>query len=163
MENESQNVDRWQKFLIPIILFTIPIVVITFLYVSKTSSPEYDAAAIKAKIEQAHNEMIERQIASTKWIPKDFVGWDRDIAYKWVEDPDCDYFSVCAAIQVVTNIDCPRNIYAELTLMDEDYVQYDYTNDLQGSLLKGSIAELTFNWAPDGKFAHFKVSKINCN
>ena len=131
-----------------VILSVVLISVLAFLYISKTNSPSYQA---------------EQQIESTKWIPSGFESWDEEIAYKWVEKPDCRTYSVCTAIQVVANVDCPRNIYAELTLMDENYVQYDYTNNLQSSLSTGSIAELTFNWAPDGKFAHFKVSKINCN
>lgn len=101
--------------------------------------------------------------STTSWVPSDFTSWDQDLAYKWVDDPTCNTYSVCAAIQVISNKDCTNNLYAELTLQDKDYVQYDYTNDSQGSLLKGSKAELTFNFPPDDRFAHFKLSKISCH
>lgn len=100
--------------------------------------------------------------SSTAWIPSGFDSWNSEIAYKWVEDPICDTYSVCAAIQIVANKDCPNNLYAELTLQDANYVQYDYTNDSQGSLYKGNKAELTFNFQADNRFAHFEISKISC-
>jgi hypothetical protein len=62
----------------------------------------------------------------------------------------------------VTNRDCPNDIYAELLLQDKNYVQYDYTNDSQGSLKKGSISELTFEFAPDPRFKNWDISKISC-
>jgi hypothetical protein len=100
---------------------------------------------------------------STNWIPKDFESWNSDIAYKWVENPTCEQDSVCAAIQVVANRDCLNNLYGELLLQDKNLVQYDYTNDSQGSLTRGSTAELTFNFPADARFAHFKISKISCH
>jgi hypothetical protein len=99
---------------------------------------------------------------STAWVPTGYDLWDSEVAYKWADDPTCDTYSVCAAIRVVANKDCLSNLYAELTIQDENYVQYDYTNDSQGSLYRGDIAELTFNFPPDERFAHFKVSKISC-
>ena len=99
---------------------------------------------------------------STAWVPAGYDLWDSEVAYKWADDPTCDTYSVCAAIRVVANKDCLSNLYAELTIQDENYVQYDYTNDSQGSLYRGDIAELTFNFPPDDRFAHFKVSKISC-
>ena len=99
---------------------------------------------------------------TTNWVPDGFDIWETDVAYKWVDNPKCDYSSVCAAIQVVANKECSNNLYAELILQDKDYVQYDYTNDSQGSLTRGSTAELTFNFPPDEIFAHFKLSKISC-
>jgi len=99
---------------------------------------------------------------TTSWMPDEFDLWDTDVAYKWVENPTCNSYSVCAAIQVIANKDCPNNLYAELILQNKDYVQYDYTNDSQGSLTRGSTAELTFNFPPDDRFAHFKLSKISC-
>ena len=101
-------------------------------------------------------------VSNTAWVPKGFDLWNNEIAYKWVEDPICNTYSVCAAIQVNSNQECPNNLYAELILQDKNYVQYDYTNDSQGSLAKGSTAELTFNFAPDERFAHFDLSKISC-
>jgi hypothetical protein len=100
--------------------------------------------------------------SSTSWVPSGFTAWNADVAYKWVDNPKCDDGSVCAAIQVKANKDCPNNLYAELLLQDKKYVQYDYTNDSQGSLMQGNTAELTFNFPPDGKFAHFELSKISC-
>jgi hypothetical protein len=99
---------------------------------------------------------------STSWIPAGFTSWDQEVAYKWVENATCNSYSVCAAVQVVANKDCTNNLYAELILQDKNYVQYDYTNDSQGSLSRGSTAELTFNFPPDERFAHFKLSKISC-
>ena len=96
------------------------------------------------------------------WVPAEFEKWDSNIAYKWVDDPECNAYSVCAAIRVIANVECPNSIYAELILQDKDYVQYDYTNESQGSLTKGSTAELTFNFEPNERFAHFKLSKISC-
>jgi hypothetical protein len=96
------------------------------------------------------------------WVPAEFEKWDSNIAYKWVEDPQCDAYSVCAAIRVIANVECPNSIYAELILQDKDYVQYDYTIESQGSLTKRSTAELTFNFEPNERFAHFKLSKISC-
>jgi len=99
---------------------------------------------------------------STSWIPTGFTSWDQEVAYKWVDNPTCNSYSVCAAVQVIANKDCTNNLYAELILQDKDYVQYDYTNDSQGSLSRGSTAVLTFNFPPDERFAHFKLSKISC-
>lgn len=98
----------------------------------------------------------------SSWIPSGYERWDSTIAYKWVDNAECDTYSVCAGIRVTTNVDCPNSLYAELLLQDKDYVQYDYTNESQGSLSKGSTAELTFNFEPTEKFAHFKLSKISC-
>jgi hypothetical protein len=100
--------------------------------------------------------------STTSWIPAGFTSWDQEVAYKWVDNPTCNSYSVCAAVQVVANVDCSNNLYAELILQDKNYVQYDYTNDSQGSLSRGSTAELTFNFPPDDRFAHFKLSKISC-
>ena len=96
------------------------------------------------------------------WVPVGFEKWDSVIAYKWVDDPQCNSYSVCAAIRVIANVECPNSLYAELILQDKDYVQYDYTNESQGSLTRGSTAELTFNFEPNERFAHFKLSKISC-
>jgi hypothetical protein len=96
------------------------------------------------------------------WVPAGFEKWDSDIAYKWVDDALCNSYSVCAAIRVIANVECPNSLYAELILQDKDYVQYDYTNEYQGSLTRGSTAELTFNFEPDERFAHFKLSRISC-
>ena len=96
------------------------------------------------------------------WVPAEFERWDSDIAYKWVDNPQCNSYSVCAAIRVIANVECPNSLYAELILQDKDYVQYDYTNDSQGSLSRGSTAELMFNFEPNERFAHFKLSKISC-
>lgn len=101
--------------------------------------------------------------SDSSWIPAGFDSWDENLAYKWVENPTCNDYSTCAAIQVVSNVECPSNLYAELILQDENYVQYNYTNDSQGSLSKGSTAELTFNFLPDERFSHFKLSKISCH
>jgi len=100
--------------------------------------------------------------SAASWVPNDFDSWDSEVAYKWVDNPTCNSYSVCAAIQVVSKRDCPNNLYAELILQDKNYVQYSYTNDSQGSLSEGSIAELTFNFESDPRFAHFKLSKISC-
>lgn len=100
--------------------------------------------------------------SAVSWIPAGYDKWNSNIAYSWVENPTCNTYSVCAAIRVTADIDCPNNLYAELTLQDKNYVQYDYTNNSQGSLFKGDIAELTFNFEPSPRFAHFKVSKISC-
>jgi hypothetical protein len=102
-------------------------------------------------------------VSASSWIPSGFESWDANVAYKWVDNPTCNSYSTCAAIQVVTNKDCPNNLYGELILQDKDYVQYSYTNDSQGSLSVGSTAELTFNFAPDARFANFKLSKISCH
>jgi hypothetical protein len=100
---------------------------------------------------------------SSSWIPAGFESWDSNVAYKWVDNPTCQQGLVCAAIQVVANKDCPNNLYAELLLQDKNYVQYDYTNDSQGSLSRGNTAELTFNFPADARFANFKISKISCH
>lgn len=149
-DNFRQEISKIKKREIALLVFALLIVFqLASNYFSNTSntSGTYQTGSLSS---------------TTSWMPTGFTSWDQEVAYKWVDDPTCDTYSVCAAVQVVANKDCMNNLYAELILQDKNYVQYDYTNDSQGSLSKGSTAELTFNFPPDERFAHFKLSKISC-
>jgi hypothetical protein len=135
----------------------IALLVIAVLVVLQIASSYFDKSPSTSRDYQTGS-----VTTNTSWIPAEFTSWDQEVAYKWVDNPTCNSYSVCAAVQVVANKDCSNNLYAELILQDENYVQYDYTNDSQGSLTRGSIAELTFNFPSDDRFAHFKLSKISC-
>jgi|LauGreDrversion4_2_1035121.scaffolds.fasta_scaffold507003_2 hypothetical protein len=149
-ENFREEISKLKKREIALIVFGVLIVyqvASSYFDSGSSSSNSYTTGAVTT---------------STNWIPAGFTSWDQEVAYKWVDNPTCNSYSVCAAVQVVANKDCSNNLYAELILQDKDYVQYDYTNDSQGSLTRGSTAELTFNFPPDDRFAHFKLSKISC-
>jgi hypothetical protein len=149
-DNFRQEISKIKKREIALLIFAVLIVFqLASNYFSNTSNTSggYQTGSVSSP---------------SSWVPTGFTSWDQEVAYKWVDDPTCDTYSVCAAVQVVANKDCTSNLYAELILQDKNYVQYDYTNDSQGSLSKGSTAELTFNFPPDERFAHFKLSKISC-
>ena len=146
--SETENVPPDRKFKVSHII-VIGIVVLTIIgWASGGSNSDSSSSG---------------NVVDNSWIPSGFESWDANVAYKWVDNPTCNSYDTCAAIQVVSNKDCPNNLYGELILQDKDYVQYSYTNDSQGSLRKGSTAELTFNFAPDARFANFELSKISCH
>jgi len=149
-ENFREEISKLKKREIALIIFAVLIVyqlVSNYFESDSSSSSNYTKSAVTS---------------TTSWVQAGFTAWDQEGAYKWVENATCNSYSVCAAVQVVANKDCTNNLYAELILQDKNYVQYDYTNDSQGSLSRGSTAELTFNFPPDERFAHFKLSKISC-
>lgn len=146
--SETENVSPDRKFKVSHII-VIGIVVLTIIgWASGGSNSDSSSSG---------------NVVDNSWIPSGFESWDANVAYKWVDNPTCNSYDTCAAIQVVSNKDCPNNLYGELILQDKDFVQYSYTNDSQGSLRKGSTAELTFNFAPDARFANFELSKISCH
>ena len=150
LENIRAEISKMKKREIALLVFVVLVVFqIASSYFEKSSSTSSDNQTDSVK-------------TNTNWIPTGFTSWDQEVAYKWVDNPTCNSYSVCVAVQVVASKDCSNNLYAELILQDKNYVQYDYTNDSQGSLTRGSTAELTFNFPADDRFAHFKLSKISC-
>ena len=150
--NPRRNLKAWQKV-------AIAFIVLAIIGQVTSSNSNSDTSGYKT-IPGTGSSTSSSE--GTSWKPEGFDYWDSEVAYKWVENPSCNSYSVCAAIQVIANRDCPNNLYAELLLQDKNYVQYDYTNEAQGSLSKGNTAELTFNFEPSERFAHFKLSKISC-
>jgi hypothetical protein len=148
-ENFRSEISKMKKREIALIVFAV-------LVVYQIASSYFDSSP------KTSSGYTTGSVATTNWVPSGFTSWDQEVAYMWAENPTCNSYSVCAAIQVVANKDCTNNLYAELIIQDKNYVQYDYTNDSQGSLSRGSIAELTFNFPADERFAHFKLSKISC-
>ena len=67
------------------------------------------------------------------------------IAYKWAENPDCDYFDCFGMTIRADTVSCPGGVYAEINLLDADGTVVDYGNDLVGSLVQGQKAKLIFN------------------
>lgn len=153
----GENLNNFRKELSKLKKREIALLVFGILVVYQVAAGYFGSNSSVSVESRNSTEMV------TSWVPNGFEIWQSDVAYKWVDKPTCNAYSVCAAIQVVSNKDCPNNLYAELILQNKDYVQYDYTNDSQGSLTRGSTAELTFNFPPDNRFAHFKLSKISCH
>jgi hypothetical protein len=85
--------------------------------------------------------------ASLPWYPRGFYEWSDNLAWQWVDNPSCDYFT-CWQMRVVTRDGCPSGLYAEINIKRGGTV-VDYSNDALGSLGPGETALLEFTDASD--------------
>jgi hypothetical protein len=93
------------------------------------------------------------------WYPRDYYEWGDNLAWQWVENPACDYFS-CWQIRVRTLDGCPSGLYAEINIKSGGTVT-DYSNDALGSLGAGETALLTFTDTSDSSDTA-TLTEINC-
>jgi len=83
------------------------------------------------------------------------------VAFKWADNPNCDYFSCFGMTVIADSANCPNGFYAELNLLDSSGAIVGYTNDSVGSLRLGQKAKLIFNFTDDDvKTA--EISKFSC-
>ena len=103
------------------------------------------------------------KVIDNSWIPSGFIGWDQNVAYSYIENPDCSYSdSLCVGIQVISKNGCPNNLYGEISIEDKKGVQIGYTNDTLSNLSPLSKGELIFDILEWERFGGFKLSKISC-
>jgi hypothetical protein len=97
--------------------------------------------------------------ASLPWYPRGFYEWDDNVAWRWVDDPYCDYFT-CWQMRVTTRDGCPSGLYAEINIKRGGTV-VDYSNDALGSLGPGETALLEFTDTSESGGTGF-LTEINC-
>jgi hypothetical protein len=118
-------------------------------------------------VQEGDNQITESNsgtnVIDNSWIPSGFIGWDQNVAYTYIENPDCSYSdSLCVGIQVVSKNGCPNNLYGEISIEDKNGVQIGYTNDTLSNLSPLSKGELIFDILKWERFGGFKLSKISC-
>lgn len=100
----------------------------------------------------------------TSWIPAEFNSWvdDSNVAWRWLDSKEFECTGdSCWGMMVVTKNGCPRNLYAEISILDKSQVQIGYTNDTLSSALPMQKSKLVFNSYE--KSAHSaRLSKISC-
>jgi len=99
----------------------------------------------------------------TGWIPADFIPYDKNVAYTFIDEPDCTYSeSLCIGIQVVSKTGCPNSLYGEMSYKDKSGTRIGYSNDSLNSLPAGAKGELIFDILDWERFGGFDAPKINC-
>lgn len=99
----------------------------------------------------------------TGWIPADFIPYDKNVAYTFIDEPDCTYSeSLCIGIQVVSKTGCPNSLYGEMSYKDKSGTRIGYSNDSLNSLPAGAKGELIFDILDWERFGGFDAPKISC-
>lgn len=99
----------------------------------------------------------------TTWIPAGFISYDKNVAYTFIDEPDCTYSeALCIGIQVVSKTGCPNSLYGEMSYKDKNGTRIGYSNDSLSSLPAGAKGELIFDILDWERFGGFDPPKINC-
>lgn len=94
------------------------------------------------------------------WFPSGYTEFSAGIAYKWVGGT-CQLGDYCWHMSVITENDCPSDLYAEINILDAAGNVVDYTNDAVPYLAAGTKAVLefsTYNSSADKG----QLTKIDC-
>lgn len=91
--------------------------------------------------------------------PAGFETWEDGIAWRYVQDPDCDYGG-CWQVEVVTRDGCPDGLYVALNILDGETV-VGTTNDLIGSVAPDEVARLTLTTFEEGPRSG-RLTEITC-
>ncbi|WP_159601284.1 hypothetical protein [Agromyces humi] len=77
-------------------------------------------------------------------IPDGFEDTGMGVAYRFVDDPQCDVLT-CVQVELVAYDDCPTSVYVQGNTVDDAGTVYGLTNDLLGPIRSGerAIATLT--------------------
>lgn len=95
-------------------------------------------------------------IASGSTLPKvDGVAW------KWADNPDCDYFGCFGMTVRADDQPCPNGLYVEINLLDGKGNVIGYSNDTVGSLSLGQKAKLIFD-VTDNDVKSAELTDISC-
>jgi hypothetical protein len=99
---------------------------------------------------------------SIPWYPDGYTEWSGDstLAWKWTSG-SCELGDYCWHVQVITQLGCSSNLYAELNLIDGSDNIVGYTNDLTGSLQPNSRAILEFSSYQDG-VSSGRLTELSC-
>ena len=97
------------------------------------------------------------------WIPDGFKEWDDNIAFRFVEGKKCsiDIAEACAHYEVFTRYGCSDTLYMEVSFLDEDGTQVDWSNDTAKGMEPGEKAILEFV-SFEETAEKVKVAKISC-
>lgn len=129
------------------------------LWICKLSGRHRDASSRLRQLDQRLLD-ITNLARSVPWYPREFTEWDDNIAWQWVDDPSCDYFS-CSQMIVIARDGCPSGLYAEVNFKSGGTV-VGYSNDALGSLGAGENAILTFTDTSDYGSVTTWLTEINC-
>ncbi|HVX07180.1 hypothetical protein [Humibacter sp.] len=96
------------------------------------------------------------------WFPKGYqvTGQDDNVAYEWVQDPQCTSFVKCTQANIVVNEDCPT-LYLEVSTETSDGVAVGYSNDVLSGLHVGDRGLMTFN-VTDEAASKVAIDKVTC-
>jgi hypothetical protein len=100
-------------------------------------------------------------VVDNSWVPSDFTVYDGNIAYKYIDDPNCT-LDFCVGIIVVSKVGCPNTLYAEMSIKDKNGVQIEYSNDALNGLPAGGKGELIFDILEWERFGGFDSPEITC-
>ncbi|MFE6967005.1 hypothetical protein ACFVAJ_17975 [Agromyces sp. NPDC057679] len=82
------------------------------------------------------------------------------LAYKFVDDAQCDYLS-CVQVELYAYGDCPTSVYLEGSTIDGAGTVYGMTNDLLGPLRSGDTAIATLTIVDDAATG-VRLNEITC-
>jgi len=104
---------------------------------------------------------IQTLAASRPWYPEGFEETSfAGFAYKNISNQGCSYsFGSCAKFKIVSQTDCPSNLYVKTNLLDNDTV-IDWSNDT-ASVRAGQVALMETTFTADGG-DHWQIVEINC-
>lgn len=104
---------------------------------------------------------IQTLAASTPWYPEGFEETSfAGFAYKNVSNQGCSYsFGSCAKFKIVSQTDCPSNLYVKTNLLDNGTV-IDWSND-SASVRAGQVALMETTFTADGG-NQWQIVEINC-
>jgi len=129
------------------------------LWICKLSA-DYRRTASQLNALDSRGIRISTMAANVPWYPRDFSGWNDNLALRWVDDPACDYFS-CSQLIVLTRDGCPTGLYVEANFKSNGTV-VDYGNDALGSLDPGESAILTLTSTSEYGGLTTVITEVNC-
>lgn len=86
------------------------------------------------------------------------------VATEWVDPRRSDCRSSgtrCWVLNVVTEQDCPRGLYASVTLLDEGGANVGWTNDSAQGVQAGEVTRMVFRTYERGSLSP-RIAEINC-
>jgi hypothetical protein len=100
----------------------------------------------------------------TSWIPTEFNSWtdDPNVAWRWLNSKEFECTGdSCWGMMVIAKNGCPKNLYAEISILDKAEVQVGYSNDTVSSALPMQKSKLVFN-SYENSAHSARLSKISC-
>ena len=96
------------------------------------------------------------------FVSEGFEKWNDKLAFRWLSNPSsgCTAKS-CKSIEVISRFGCPSNLYAQVSLIDNENRNVGYTNDSTSGLRPNQKALLEFR-TYQTNFSNWQLTSISC-
>ena len=96
------------------------------------------------------------------FVSEGFEKWNDKLAFRWLSNPSsrCTAKS-CKSIEVISRFGCPSNLYAQVSLIDNENRNVGYTNDSTSGIRPNQKALLEFR-TYQTNFSNWQLTSISC-